>query len=279
MNEMELEFDFSVVDDEPPATEVGQLEQFAERAIHAGRPVVLDIETGPLTWDEIGQYWTAPPKPGEFDPATVKYGNIKDEAKRAEKLAKAQNDHKLLLEGYQAVWDVSRQEFHARAALSAITGRVLAIGWYEPGLHAQPAILGSNVVCDCTEKAILADFWALCRQWLEEKRTIVGHNVLFFDLPFLIRRSWKHGLDVPREIRQGRFWSPLIRDTMVEWQLGPGMVKLDSLARFFNVGQKTEGVTGGDFARLWEENYSLACEYLRNDVLLTSKVATAIGLI
>lgn len=279
--EMEFDLDLSVLDDEPPREAAGPLEQWAEKAVYRpGGAVVLDIETGALPWEEIEQYWTAPPAPGPFDESTVKYGNLKDEAKRAAKLADAQAAHKVLVDGYSEAVQASKAEFTSRAALSATTGRVIAIGYLQPGLQVQPAILGSNIVADVTESAILRDFWQMFGQWLDAKTTIVGHNIFGFDLPFLIRRAWKYGLDVPSGIRQGgRWWNPLIRDTMVEWQMGPGMVKLDSLARYFKIGQKTEGVSGADFARLWAEDHKLAEEYLRNDVTMTAKVATCLNLI
>jgi len=268
---LDLEFDVPIA---------AELEQWAEHAVfRPGAAVVLDVETGPLSWPEIEQFFTPPAAPGEFDETTVKYGNTKDEAKRAAKLAECRANHQALVDGHTATVEAARQEFISKAALSAITGRVLAIGYHVPGVTDSPVIMGSNVVADVTEKPILADFWRKFSEWLDKKMTIVGHNLLAFDLPFLIRRSWKHGVTVSPGIRQGRWWNPLIRDTMVEWSMNPGMVKLDDLARFFGVGQKTEGVTGADFARLWTENRQLACEYLRNDVLMTSKVATAIGLI
>ncbi len=280
---VDLEFDLSVLDDEQRQAsqgEAGPLEQWANQAVYKpGGSVVLDIETGPLPWSEIEQYWTQPKVVEPFDPAFVKYGNLKDKDKRDAKLAEAEAAHKTLVENYETTVEMSMAQFLDRAALSPITGRVLAIGWIQPGVQVQPEIWGSNVVADVTEISILREWWKMVAGWIEQKTTIVGHNLLGFDLPFLIRRSWKHGIDVPRDIRQGRFWSPLIRDTMVEWQMGSGMVKLDDLARFFAVGHKTDGVSGDDFARLWTEDRELACEYLRNDVTMTQLVATAMGLI
>jgi hypothetical protein len=55
--------------------------------------------------------------------------------------------------------------------------------------------------------------------------------------------------------------------------------KLDALAKFFGVGQKTEGVSGKDFAKLWVEDHGKACEYLRNDVKITAAVARKLCLI
>ena len=48
---------------------------------------------------------------------------------------------------------------------------------------------------------------------------MVGFNSNQFDLPFLIRRSWKHNVAVPMGIRRGRYWSDQVLDLRDVWQL------------------------------------------------------------
>jgi hypothetical protein len=97
--------------------------------------IAFDIETGPLA-DEIllklCPEFVAPPRPGEFDAAAVKYGNTKDPAKRAEKLAQCQADHALAVKDYDTNLAVAQADhfakFKSEAALSAATGHIVAIG-------------------------------------------------------------------------------------------------------------------------------------------------------
>jgi hypothetical protein len=215
--------------------------------------IIFDIETGPLPDDQL-----LPMMP-LFDPAEVKCGNL-GPAKAVEKIAAAEASHKA--------------RFIERAALSALTGRVLAIG-YDYG--AEILIQGE------TERENLLGFWQLVESRLARAKKLVGHNIFGFDLPFLMHRSWALRVTVPAGVReQSRYWSPIFVDTMTTWQLGnyrADHVSLDRLARFFGIGGKPEGVTGADFARLWETDRPQAEAYLRNDLEMTRGVASRMGLV
>jgi hypothetical protein len=262
---------------------------------------IWDIETGPRPWEEIERFFAPPEKPGEFGPASVRYGNLKDPIKRREKLDAAISAHAQAVAGWQETVDSAKAEFLGRAALSPVTGRVLLIGVLADKDN-QPAAIAN----DESEAAMIYSFWLLVDDWLFAKRPIVGHNSTAFDLPFLLRRSWCLGVPVPREVRQGRYWNPLFRDTMEWWNCGArdqgvpgrwlreafvGYVKLNTLGAFFGVGQKTEGVAGGDFSKLWfgqmpaeqwgtpEEQRAKAIEYNAQDLRLTFAVARKMGMI
>src|ERR1044071_1281510 len=122
------------------------------------RTIFFDIETGPLPEAELATLLPA------FDPNEVKMGNLKDPEKIAAKLSQAEEAHRL--------------NSLKRAALDALTGRVLAIG-----------LLFDNddfsVLCQEDEAELLRQFWSVC---CGECR-MVGFNSNSFDLPFLIRRS------------------------------------------------------------------------------------------
>jgi hypothetical protein len=103
----------------------------------------------------------------------------------------------------------------------------------------------------------------------------------------LIRRSWLLGVDIPDGIFDGN-WRYLDRtfvDTMQRWQAGnyrDQFVSLDRLGKALGIGGKTEGVDGGDFARLYfgtEEEHAKSLEYLIRDVELTWQVAGRLGVV
>jgi hypothetical protein len=220
---------------------------------------VFDIETGPLPETELAAL--VPP----FDPAEVKTGNLKDPDKIAAKLAEAEVNH--------------RRDFFERAALDPLTGRVLAIGLLDQG---NVRILG-----DEDEPTLLREFWLACRGQMGRINPMVGFNTHLFDLPFLIRRSWKHGIAVPFGIRRGRYWGEEMVDLREAWQLGDRQARgsLDSIARHLGVGAKCvphgplsgKQITGADFAGLWQNDRTSAEAYLHNDLELTAKIATALG--
>lgn len=106
---------------------------------------------------------------------------------------------------------------------------------------------------------------------------MVGFNICSFDLPFLIRRSWKHGVPVPFGIRRGRYWGEQVIDLRELWQLGDRQARgsLDAIARHLGVGAKNGD--GKEFAALWQRDRPKAEAYLRNDLDMTARVAGALG--
>jgi hypothetical protein len=210
----------------------------------------FDIETGPLPADE--RTWGAPNK------HTVALGNTKDPAKIEAKVAEA----------------VKAWEEGDKCALDAKTGEVLLIGYAKDD---QPVEF-----LEGAESRILADFWRLCDPSIGEVVTMVGHNVLSFDLPFIIRRSWVNGIAVsPRISSDIQTYRPAsVVDTMREWGLGDRhcMTKLDHLIGVFGLPKYTGPVTGARFSEWFEKDQEAAKEYCRCDVEATRRVAKAMGL-
>jgi len=215
--------------------------------------IVFDVETGPLAESELSAL--LPP----FDPAEVKTGNLKDPAKIAEKIAEAEANH--------------RRDFFDKAALDPLTGRVIAIGMLD--LETDKFfIIGHD-----DEARTLTEFWEASQGEMGRLNGMLGFNIFNFDLPFLIRRSWKHRIKVPFGIRRGRYWGDQLVDLRDAWQLGDRQARgsLDTIARHLGVGAKNG--EGKAFAELWLNDRPKAEAYLRNDIQLTAKVADALGII
>ena len=198
---------------------------------------VWDCETGPLPDDQLNRLM---PK---FEPP-----------------ANYTNEEKI------AAWLKDKQaDWKDKAALSALTGRVLAIGIrYSTGVE----VIMQN---DDDEAQILRDFWHDCLNF-EFADLWVGHNIIGFDLPFLMRRSMLLGVPVPHVIRPMRYFDPRFIDTMEKWDLGTHeRISLDTLSKALGVGAKSG--SGKDFAKLWREDRDAALAYLRHDLELTEKCA------
>ena len=154
--------------------------------------IIFDIETGPLPASEL----VIPP----FDPSLVKLGNIKNPDLIAERIQKAEENH--------------ITDYIKNAALDAVSGQVLCIAYKVPGDKARVLCADAD-----GEKAMLIQFWdILCG--FERQPRLVGFNTRLFDLPFLYKRSWKHGITPPYWLRHGRYWNDLIVDLHDLWQLG-----------------------------------------------------------
>jgi hypothetical protein len=206
--------------------------------------ITFDIETGPLSAEELAPYL-----------AEVEYtGAAKDPAK------------------IEAALVEKRQEFIDRAALSAETGRILCIGLRE---RERVTIYIENPFNDDKgERELLQEFW------LREKSfPLVGHNIVNFDLPFLARRSWRLGIR-PELFWLGKPWErkDKVIDTMEVWAAGEygKRVSLNNLARFFGLEGKTG--TGDQFAKWYlGGERDRALDYLKRDLELSHEVAVKMG--
>jgi hypothetical protein len=238
--------------------------------------IVFDIETGPLRDDELlallPTFDETPFLVGEFDESSVKLGNMKDPAKIKEKIdaarsahqEKAANAERAIAEGKEKHW----RDFKDRAALNPATGFIICIQYCNTEG-------GEASIDHAPEADLLVRFWQEFTQQRLSGGRLVGLNILEFDLPFLVFRSWLAGVDVPsgaverwkhrlnfsdtfidlrNEYLLGRYWSNCKSD-------------FETLAKVFGTPGKPEGVTGADFARLWQEEPEKAKEYAINDVV------------
>lgn len=208
------------------------------------RNIVFDIETSTLPQAELTPFMP------EFDAPS----NYKDPEK------------------VKAAIAAKRKEWLESCALDAMTARVLAIGLLINGdfiLIAEPA----------PEPIMLHEFWTAIDNEGGQLHHLIGFNCCLFDLPFLIRRSWKLGVTVPVGIRRGRYWGDNITDLRDVWQMSDRQAhgSLDTIAKHLGVGQKNGD--GAEFARLWRENREQAIEYLKNDLSLTAAIAKKLGVL
>lgn len=263
----------------------------AQQRLYQSGSFVFDIETCPLdeaTIRERAAPFVPPDHPGEFDPKAVKCGNLKDPGKIAAKIDEAEQAHANAVRYYESDCEKLKEVYWAtvidKAPLSPVLGRVLAIGI---GLNDRSNhYLCLNDATDDNERGLLDEWWNdFYTPCSDRAHLMIGHNILEFDIPFLVRRSWMLGLDVPDSVWHGKWLSPFFADTMDKWKCGSRQgqyTSLDDIARALGVGKKTEGMNGGDFHRLYfgtVPQRDEAMQYLANDVELTRSVARRLGLI
>ena len=262
--------------------------------------IIFDIETGPLPddllFERIGEFQPKP-HPGVFDPSLVKHGLTKDESKRKAKEDELRYKHDAAVAAYEqetreaaiAYANAARD----RAPLDPTTGSIVAIGYLGVTAGAEPKIridgVGDMGSADPmaaqsprTERDLLVSFWQMFQKALASNRTLVGHNILEFDMPFIARRSWILDVGVPLAATSKN--SPLIADLMKIWLCGArwGSVEanLNHIAKMLGVGEKNGN--GADFARLWHgapEERQQARAYLVNDLTMTYHVARRMGVV
>jgi hypothetical protein len=211
----------------------------------ANPTIIFDIETGPLPVDQHH----IPP----FNPSDVKLGNLKDPDKIADKIQAAEANH--------------ANDYIRNAALDALSGQVLCIGYRKD-------IQETGIMCSDAdgEAAMLRQWWALLNYY-ERNPMLIGFNIKAFDLPFLVKRSWRHRVDVPYWLRNGRYWAETVVDLREVWQLGDSRAtgSLGAISRHLGLGEKSG--SGAEFNLLWNTDRQAAIDYCLQDVELTKRVA------
>jgi hypothetical protein len=248
---------------------------------------VIDIETAPLPDMEIERMMPEP-KPWHdsmFDPTEVRTGNLKDpvkiNAKIEESLNKAKQDH----ETRQAE---KRAKIKDEAALHPYTGWVFGVGIVLGPSTSQPGSqVYSKLTLEQTDEAnILRHIWSV----VESTDILINHNLIGFDLPFLIVRSMVNNVTIPFCPANLSPWSgqklyisgarnPLtIIDTMQDCKSWAQSCKLNWLAHFFGLESKLDlgGKLPWDVAR---EDLAKAVAYTEQDVILTEKIGQRMQLI
>lgn len=200
----------------------------------------FDIETKPLPESECELFMP------EFEAPS----NYKDPEKIAANIAE------------------QRAKWMERAALSPLTGKVLAIGIKDSETGESQLFHGHD------EGAILRAFAGQTSAIADAP--LCGFNVVGFDVPFLVKRMWRNGMRAPKwwTAKAGFGKPPLVLDLMLEFQCGnyrDGYVKLDHVAKFLGLDGKT-GEHAKNFGDLYDANQEMALEYLTRDVELVGEI-------
>ncbi len=157
-----------------------------------------------------------------------------------------------------------------KACFNELTGQIICIGW---------ATEDDSGVIVGDEKYIINEFTALISRFETDNNlrppTLVGHNLIAFDLPYIWRRAKVHGIDTrilpaPVELKP---WGDIVADTMVMWAGAKGKVSLDNLARGLGLKSHKDEINGSMVWPLWQAGErEKIYEYCLDDVLLTKAV-------
>ena len=104
--------------------------------------------------------------------------------------------------------------------------------------------------------------------------TVCGHNVAWFDLPFLRKRAMIHNIKPPRALRDvfaAKPWSESIADTMRMWDSDPSKrIKLDALCKVLGIPTPKGDMDGSKVGEAFAAGeYSKIATYCAADVEAT----------
>lgn len=243
---------------------------------------VFDIETMALPDEELVKFI---PKQGEyvplpqFDPSSVRVGHLKVQTKIDAKILQAKNDYATTALNRRAEHDsyevTELAKLREKAALSPLTGKVVAIGIMR--CDGTYRIIGGE-----DEPAILGTWWEFVDSVLAD---FVGHSSNRFDWPFLIRRSWTHGIvELPDAFRDERLPRCCI-DTAERATFGRygEYISLNDLALSFGLPGKPDDCDGEAFAEMYlsgdERKLATAIEYLKYDLQSVWSIAARMDIV
>lgn len=229
----------------------------ATEAQRRNRIVVCDIET--ISNSEESIRASLP----DFDPSAVALGNAKKEEKVAEIIEAAR-----LTYGDKQVADAALNPLHSTCAI---------IGLHNPE-WSEPV----RQFCD-DEACALEMAWGCMEESVVDGDTIVGYGLFFFDLIYMVKRSWINGVKVPWLIYNpsgGRYpWNRQIVDLAESWKLGDRTaprVSLNTVLKQLGLPPKTG--TGAEFGLMWLRDRAAGLAYNSVDLLREYELAVRLGI-
>lgn len=140
--------------------------------------------------------------------------------------------------------------------LSPIKDRITAIGIKDGFIE--------DAIIDIDERAILEKFWAVVGEKHPYIR-LIGFNCFGFDMPFILIRSFKHGIKV-YDIKGKMIDLRFVLSHGNKYQQG----KLEEYAGLIGLKSKYNGYNGRDAVKLWEaKQLSELKKYVLSDVQIT----------
>jgi len=148
--------------------------------------------------------------------------------------------------------------------LNPIDSRIVAIGLKQHGKN-------SIIIFDENEKEMLEDFWAelvTLRQG-DPSNKLVGFNIKNFDIPFLVCRSFIHGVVISPFLLKDIFD---IKESINAFRYGKTRGKMKELAKLIGL-EIYEDMDGSKVPEeYWNKNFDKIKNYLKKDLEITEEL-------
>lgn len=202
-----------------------------------------------------------------FDIETHRVVDYKD---APQLLKNAWEDHLWDHDEFKSVED----SYNEKAGLYAEFSKVICISMgYEQsnGEFKVSSLIGKN------EKDILEKFSYMCAQFKDAGYSLIGHNILKFDIPYLCKRYIINGMKIPVWINSMGLkpWEVSHRDTMDMWKFGDWKnTSLQVIASCLGIPSKTTEITGQNMytKSIDELDFEMLKVYCEEDVKVDYKI-------
>ncbi len=131
---------------------------------------------------------------------------------------------------------------------------------------------------DDDEKMLLENFATLLHSWAKPDRTLCGHNIKEFDIPYIARRMLINGIKLPNilNIAGKKPWEVQFIDTLELWKFGDfkNYTSLNLLTAVFDIPTPKDDIDGSMVGDVYYSTGDLKriATYCEKDVIATVQV-------
>ena len=128
------------------------------------------------------------------------------------------------------------------------------------------------------EKILLEEFGQMLNYWDKPDRTLCGHNIKEFDIPYIARRMLINGIPLPKilNIAGKKPWEVQFIDTLELWKFGDfkSFTSLNLLTAIFDIPTPKDDIDGSMVGQVYYETGDLKriATYCEKDVVATAQV-------
>lgn len=164
------------------------------------------------------------------------------------------------------------------AAIFAEFGKVICISvGYIYDFMGENRLKIKSIFSD-DEVTLLNEFSQLLNNWDKPDRTLCGHNIKEFDVPFVARRMLINGIQLPKilNIAGKKPWEVQFLDTLELWKFGDfkNYTSLNLLTAVFDIPTPKDDIDGSMVGQVYYEtgNLKRIATYCEKDVIATTQV-------
>jgi predicted PolB exonuclease-like 3'-5' exonuclease len=163
--------------------------------------------------------------------------------------------------------------FTEKAALQAEFGRIVCISFGKVKFGEDGEPVAQIVSYTGTEEEILSQSLKLINGLSKSGIKLIGHNIKRFDVPFICKRAFITGHDIPQvlQIWDKKPWETALVDTSELWSFGAwqeGFTSLDLLSAVLGVPSPKSDMKGSEVhSNFYSGNIEKIREYCQRDVI------------
>jgi hypothetical protein len=168
--------------------------------------------------------------------------------------------------------------FIEKAALQAEFGRIVCISFGKVKFNEEGDPIAQIVSYTGSEDEILTQSLKLINGLSKSGIKLIGHNIKRFDVPFICKRAFITGHDIPQilQIWDKKPWETALVDTSELWSFGAwqeGFTSLDLLSAVLDVPSPKSEMKGSEVhSNFYLGNIEKIREYCQKDVIALIRI-------